>query len=125
MPSVVIRDACGDIGLRIGVTPEILFVIKTDSQVTLTQLRNESVTTRSRPFANRFNYAHDMCHGTTLHPASVRAVFEPGKSQKADGLTKCLAGALLKSVTIAVAFLSSHHFGTKLVDGSSPRADQH
>ena len=40
--------------------------------------------------ANRFNYARDMCHGTTLHPAAVRAVFEPGKSQKADGLTKVL-----------------------------------
>ena len=97
MPSVVIHDACRNIGLIVGVTPEILFVIKTDSQVTRTQLRNESVTTRSRPFANRFNYARDMCHGTTLHPTSVRAVFEPGKSQKADGLTKAQAGALLKT----------------------------
>ena len=71
--------------------------MKTDSQVTLTQLRNESVTTRSRPFANKFNYARDMCHGTTMHHASVKAVFEPGKSQKADGLTKVLAGASMKS----------------------------
>ena len=63
-------------------SPEILFVVKTDSQVTLTQMRNESVTTRSRPFANKFNYARDMCHGTSIHPASVKAVFEPGKSQK-------------------------------------------
>ena len=63
----------------------------------LTQLRNESVTTRSRPFANKFNYARDMCYGTSVHPASVKAVFEPGKSQKADGLTKVLSGALMKS----------------------------
>ena len=38
-----------------------------------------------------------MRHGTTLHPAVVRAVFEPGKSQKADGLTKVLNGALMKT----------------------------
>ena len=31
-----------------------------------------------------------------MHPASVKAVFEPGKSQKADGLTKVLAGASIK-----------------------------
>ena len=66
MPSVVMHEACRDTGL--GVSPDILFVIKTDSQVTLTQLRNESVTTRSRPFANRFSYARDMRHGTTLQP---------------------------------------------------------
>ena len=32
-----------------------------------------------------------------MHPASVKAVLELGKSQKADGLTKVLAGALLKN----------------------------
>ena len=53
--------------------------------------------TRSRPFANKFSYARDVCHGTSIHPASVKAVFEPGKSQKADGLTKVLAGALMKT----------------------------
>ena len=88
MPAVVIHESCRDIGLEVGLSLEVLFVVKTDSQVTLTQLRNESVTTRSRPFANKFNYARDMCHGTTMHSASVKAVFEPGKSQKADGLTK-------------------------------------
>ena len=45
MPSVVIHDACRDVGFAVGYTPEVKFVIKTDSQVTLTQLRNESVTT--------------------------------------------------------------------------------
>ena len=97
MPSVVIHEFCCGIGLEVGESPRILFVVKTDSQVTLTQLRNESVTTRSRPFANRFNYARDMCHGTTMHPAAVRAMFEPGKSQKADGLTKVLTGASMKT----------------------------
>ena len=56
------------------ISPEVLFVIKTASQVTLTQLRNESVTSRSRPFAHRFNYARDMSHGTNMYPASVKAV---------------------------------------------------
>ena len=89
--------SCRNIGLEVGPSPDVLFVVKTDSQVTLTQLRNESVTTRSRPFANKFNYARDMCYGTSVHPASVKAVFEPGKSQKADGLTKVLSGASMKS----------------------------
>ena len=97
MPAVVFHESCRDIGLEVGLSPHVLFVVKTDSQVTLTQLRNESVTTRSRPFANKFDYARDMCHGTSMHPASVKAIFEPGKSQKADGLTKVLAGALLKT----------------------------
>ena len=92
MPAIVIHESCRDIGLEVGQSPQILFVVKTDSQVTLTQLRNESVTTRSRPFANKFSHARDMCYGTSMHPASVKAVFEPGKSQKADGLTKVLAG---------------------------------
>ena len=97
MPAVVIHESCRDIGLEVGQSPQVLFVVKTDSQATLTQLHNESVTTCSRPFANKFSYAHDMCHGTSIHPASVKAFFEPGKSQKIDGLTKALAGALMKT----------------------------
>ena len=58
--------------------------------------QTESVTTRSRPFANKFSYARDMCHGTSLHPAAVKAVFESGNSHQADGLTKVLAGASMK-----------------------------
>ena len=81
-----------------------IFVVKTDSQVTLTQLRNESVTTRSRPFANEFSYARDMCYGTSIHPASVKAIFEPGKSQKADGLTKVLAAASMKHLCQTLAW---------------------
>ena len=97
MPAAVTHESCRDIGLEVGQSPQVLFVVKTDSQVTLTQLHNESVTTRSRPFANKFSYARDMCHGTSIHPASVKAVFDPGKSQKADGLTKVLTGALMKA----------------------------
>ena len=35
----------------------------------------------------------------SVHPASVKAkaVFEPGKEPKGDGLTKVLSGALMKS----------------------------
>ena len=54
MPAVVIHESCCNIGLEVGQCPRILFVVKTGSQVMLTQLRNESVTTRSRPFANKF-----------------------------------------------------------------------
>ena len=41
-----------------------------------------------------------MCYGTSTHLASVKAIFEPGKSQKADGLTKVLAGALMKTFVL-------------------------
>ena len=39
MPAVVIHESCRDIGLEVGLSPQVLFVVKTDSQVTLTQLR--------------------------------------------------------------------------------------
>ena len=97
MPSVVIHDARQDVRLAVGCSPEVLFVVKTDSQVTLTQLRNESMTARSRFFANRFNYARDMCHGTSVYPASV----------KADGHTKILTGAPLKNVVSDLGLTSS------------------
>ena len=76
-PAIIIHESCRDIGLEVGPSPDVLFVVKTDSQVTLTQLRDESVTTRSRPLANKFSYARDMCYGTSIHPASVRARKEP------------------------------------------------
>ena len=46
MPAIIIHESCRNIGLEVGPSPDVLFVVKTDSQVTLTQLRNESVTTR-------------------------------------------------------------------------------
>ena len=90
MPAVVIHESCRDIGLEVGQSPQVLFVVKTDSQVTLTQLRNESVTTRSRPFANKFSYARDMCHGTSIHPASVKAVFSQERAKRPMDSQKCL-----------------------------------
>ena len=93
MLSVVIHDEYRNVGLAVGYSPEALFVIKTDSQVTLTQLWSESVTTRS----SRFNYARDMCHGTSMYPTSAKSVFEPGTSQKADGIAKILAGGSLQN----------------------------
>ena len=59
--------------------------------------------------------------GTTLNPAGVRAVFELGKSQKADGLTKVLTGALMKTfvsdslTNIAVVFSQATMLVKKLV----------
>ena len=41
MPSVVIHESRCDVGLEVGQWPRILFVVKRDSQLTLTQLRNE------------------------------------------------------------------------------------
>ena len=37
MPAVVIHESCCDIGLEVGQCPKILFVVKTDSQVTVAQ----------------------------------------------------------------------------------------
>ena len=37
MPAVVIHEACRDIGIEVGLSPQVLFVVKTDSQVTLAQ----------------------------------------------------------------------------------------
>ena len=39
MPAVVIHESCRDIGLEVGLSPQVVFVVKTDSQVTLTQLQ--------------------------------------------------------------------------------------
>ena len=36
------------------------------------------------------SYLRDVCYGTLLHAPCVDPVFEPGKTQKADGLTKIL-----------------------------------
>ena len=93
MPAVVIHESCCDKEP----VPQNPLCGQTDNQVTLTQLRSESVTTRSRPFANKLSSACDMCHGTSVHPAAAKAMFEPGKSQTADGLTKVKAGASMKT----------------------------
>ena len=68
MPAIVIHESCdrqpGDtyINCTTSLSPHVHAHLQTSS----TMLVN-------------------MCHGTSIHPASVKAVFEPGKSQKADG----------------------------------------
>ena len=55
-----------------------------------------------------------MCHSTSLHPAAVKAVLEPGESQKADGLTKVACWCInenIHSLIVIVFCLASHHFG--------------
>ena len=44
-----------------------------------------------------------------MHPASVKAVFEPGTCQKADGLTKILTGASLKNFVSDLGLTSFSH----------------
>ena len=46
--------------------------------------------TRSRPCGNCYSYLRDMCNGTLLHPPCIEPVFQSGKTQKADGVTKIL-----------------------------------
>ena len=115
MPAVIIHESCRDIGLEVGLSPEVLFGVKTDRQVTLTQLRNESVTTRSRPFANKFNYARDTRHGTSMHPASVKAIFEPGKSQKADEAHKSACRCINEIVCVRPWSGTSHSMMCNIV----------
>ena len=56
----------------------------------LKQLKNDAIMTRSRPFGKCYSHLRDMCYGTLLHPPYVEPVFQSGKTQKADGLTKIL-----------------------------------
>ena len=44
MPAIIIHESCRDIGLEVGPSPDVLFVVKTDSQVTLTHLQTSSIT---------------------------------------------------------------------------------
>ena len=68
--------------------------MRTDSDTGLKQLRNDSIVVRTRPFGKCYSYLRDVCYGTLLHPPCVDPVFEPGKTQKADGLTKILGRSL-------------------------------
>ena len=65
--------------MAVGYSPEVLFVIKTDSHVTLAQLWNESVTPRPRPISNQrrisFFFAEDTrwwlwCLATSMELSS-------------------------------------------------------
>ena len=69
MSSVIEQDACRDIESSLGPSH------KTDSQVALSQLKNDSIITNSRPFASKFSYVWDMCYGTALHSPPVKPLF--------------------------------------------------
>ena len=66
MPSVVIHEACRDIGLVVGENPQVLLFVKTDSQVTLTQLWNESVTVSPLPTVLMMHVTRVMAPHCTL-----------------------------------------------------------
>ena len=116
MPAVMIHESCRDIiGLEVGLSPQVLFIVNTDSQVTLTQLRNESVTIRSPPFANKFNYACDMCHGTSMRPASVKAIFEPKKEPKGRWADKSACGCINENFCVRSWSGTSHSIMCNIV----------
>ena len=88
MTALLTYDALTFLGVSAGVTPQLKIVTKTDSDTGLKQLRNDSIVVRTRPCGNCYSYLRDVCYGALLHPPCVDPVFEPGKTQKADGLTK-------------------------------------
>ena len=90
MTALLTYDALTFLGVSAGITPQLKIATRTDSDTGLKQLRNDSIVVRTRPFGKCYSYLRDVCYGTLLHPPCVDPVFEPGKTQKADGLTKIL-----------------------------------
>ena len=88
MTALLTYDALTFLGVSAGITPQLKIVTRTDSDTGLKQLRNDSIVVRTRPFGKCYSYLRDVCYGTLLHAPCVDPVFEPGKTQKADGLTK-------------------------------------
>ena len=83
-------DALTFLGVSAGITPQLKIATRTDSDTGLKQLRNDSIVIRTRTCGKCYSYLRDVCYGTLLHAPCVDPVFEPGKTQKADGLTKIL-----------------------------------
>ena len=82
-------------------TPEVNFIIDTDSQVAMQQIMNGmAVTVRSKPFMNKLAYLRD-CLGLSNEETEEKQIplfrlrFLPGTAQKADGFTKVLTGEAL------------------------------
>ena len=90
MTSLLTYDAAEFLGVSAGVSPQLKIRLRTDSDTGLRQLKNDSIVVRTRPFGKCYRYLRDVCYGTLLHAPCVDPVFEPGKTQKADGLTKIL-----------------------------------
>ena len=80
-----------------GLTPEIEVVVKIASQVALTELRSDSVTTSSGLFANKFIYVRDMCFGTAFY----RGVWKEGALHRTVSQVQ-LAPSCSRSVNICI-----------------------
>ena len=106
MTALLTYDALTFLGVSTGITPQLKIPMRTDSDTGLKQLRNDSIVVHTRPFGKCYSYLRDVCYGTLLYPPCVDPVFEPGKTQKADGLTKILGRSL------QVAFMS--HLGMEV-----------
>ena len=88
MTALLTYDALTFLGVSAGVTPQLKIVTRTDIDTGLKQLRNDSIVVCTRPCGKCYSYLRDVCYGTLLHAPCIDPVFEPGKTQKADGLTK-------------------------------------
>ena len=90
MTALLTCDALTFLGVSAGITPQLKSAIRTNNDTGLKQLRNDCIVVRARPCGKCYSYLRDVCYGTLLHAPCVNPVFEPGKTQKAAGLTKIL-----------------------------------
>ena len=90
MTALLTYDALAFLGVSVGIAPQLKIATRTDSDTGLKQLSNDSSVVRTRPCGKCYSYLRDVCHGTLLHAPCVDPCFEPGKTQRADGLTKIL-----------------------------------
>ena len=88
MTALLTYDALAFLGVSVGIAPQLKIAVKTDNDTGLKQLKNDSIVVRTQPCGKCYSYLRDVCYGTLLYPPCVDPVFEPGKIQKADGLTK-------------------------------------
>ena len=90
MTALLMYDSLTFLGVSAGISPQLKIATRTYSDTGLKQLRNDSIVVRTRPCGKCYSYLRDVCYGTLLHAPCVDPVFEPGKTQKADGLTEIL-----------------------------------
>ena len=86
-----IHESCRDIGLEEGLSPEVLFVVKTDSQVDTYSIAQRVCYHSVSPICKTSSTMLLTCvmaQACILH--LLKLCFEPGKSQKGRGLTKVL-----------------------------------
>ena len=100
-------------------TDNALIELSSDSAVAIAQItHNQDVMVRSRTFKIKLSYMRDVAKGTYHYPKpQIQLNYLPGAAQKADGLTKVLAGTLLKG--------SREMYGLVLLSlPPGPKADQ-